>query len=91
MFSGRARLSATYIARDDDTNAPAGQRATYRFTREENGLQIRRYWSSESPTLRQVEHAVNDCFPSTRLASHEGQNPRRLQEKATSLSCPQSP
>ena len=26
-----------------------------------------------------------------RLAPHDGQNPRRLQLKATSLSCPQSP
>jgi hypothetical protein len=25
---------------------PAGQRAIYRFTREEGGLQMRRYWSS---------------------------------------------
>ena len=32
-----------YIARDDEYECPAGQRAIYRFTREENGLQIRRY------------------------------------------------
>lgn len=38
-----------YIARDDEYQCPAGQRAIYRFTREENGLQIRRYWSSECP------------------------------------------
>ena len=35
-----------YIARDDEYQCPAGQRAIYRYTREENGLQIRRYWSS---------------------------------------------
>jgi hypothetical protein len=29
---------------------PAGQRAVCRFTREENGLQLRRYWSSACPT-----------------------------------------
>ena len=28
---------------------PAGQRAIYRFTRDENGLQLRRYWSSACP------------------------------------------
>jgi transposase len=35
-----------YIARDDEYQCPAGQRAIYRYTREENGQQIRRYWSS---------------------------------------------
>lgn len=39
-----------YIARDDEYLCPAGQRAVYRFTREENGLQLRRYWSSACPT-----------------------------------------
>jgi hypothetical protein len=38
-----------YIARDDEYKCPAGQRAIYRFTREERGLQIRRYWSSACP------------------------------------------
>ena len=38
-----------YIARDDEYQCPAGQRAIYRYTREENGLQIRRYWSSACP------------------------------------------
>ena len=36
-----------YIARDDEYQCPAGQRAIYRYTREEHGQQIRRYWSSE--------------------------------------------
>ena len=34
------------IARDDEYQCPAGQRAIFRYTREENGLQIRRYWTS---------------------------------------------
>jgi transposase len=38
-----------YIARDDEYQCPAGQRAIYRFTREEHGLQLRRYWSSACP------------------------------------------
>jgi transposase len=38
-----------YIACDDEYQCPAGQRAIYRFTREENGLQLRRYWSSACP------------------------------------------
>jgi hypothetical protein len=38
-----------YIAHDDEFRCPAGQRAIYRFTREERGVQIRRYWSSACP------------------------------------------
>ncbi|TMH07693.1 MAG: IS1182 family transposase [Betaproteobacteria bacterium] len=38
-----------YIAKDDEYQCPAGRRAIYRFTREENGLQLRRYWSSACP------------------------------------------
>jgi hypothetical protein len=38
-----------YIAADDQYQCPAGQRAIYRFSREENGLLLRRYWSSACP------------------------------------------
>ena len=35
-----------YHPKDDEYQCPAGERAIYRFTREENGKMIRRYWSS---------------------------------------------
>ena len=38
-----------YIASDDEYQCPAGQRAIYRYTREESGLQMRRYWTSACP------------------------------------------
>ena len=38
-----------YIARDDEYQCPARERAIYRHTTEERGLQIRRYWSSACP------------------------------------------
>jgi hypothetical protein len=38
-----------YIAKDDEYQCPAGQRAIYRYTGEENGLEIHRYWSSACP------------------------------------------
>ena len=38
-----------YIARDDEYQCPAGQRAIYRFTHEENGLLLRRYWTQRLP------------------------------------------
>ncbi len=49
-FEGRfSKSDFIYIASDDEYQCPAGQRAIYRFTREENGLQIRRYWTSACP------------------------------------------
>ncbi len=35
-----------YLADDDIYICPAGERLTYRFTREEHGLAIRRYWTT---------------------------------------------
>jgi transposase len=35
-----------YHSKEDEYECPAGERAIYRFTREEGGKQIRRYWSS---------------------------------------------
>lgn len=49
-----------YIARDDEYQCPAGQRAKYRFTREEGGLMQRRYWSSACPGCPMKER----CTPS---------------------------
>ena len=35
-----------YIAKDDEYECPAGERLIYRFTRQEAGKMIRRYWTS---------------------------------------------
>lgn len=43
------RSDFIYIAQADEYQCPAGQRAKYRFTREEAGLRLRRYWSSACP------------------------------------------
>lgn len=43
------RSDFIYLAQEDEYQCPAGQRAIYRFTREENGLQLRPYWSSACP------------------------------------------
>jgi hypothetical protein len=49
-----------YVARTDEYQCPAGRRAIYRFAREENGLQIRRYWTSECPSCPMKA----ECTPS---------------------------
>lgn len=38
-----------YIAKDDQYQCPAGQRAIYRMTTVEHGLRLHRYWSSVCP------------------------------------------
>jgi hypothetical protein len=43
------RADFIYIALDDEYQCPAGERAIYRFTGEEHGMQLRRYWSSACP------------------------------------------
>ena len=40
------RSAFRYIPEDDEYECPAGERLIYRFTREESGKQIRRYWAS---------------------------------------------
>jgi transposase len=39
-----------YVADEDVYLCPAGQRLVYRYTNEENGLTLRRYWTSACPT-----------------------------------------
>jgi hypothetical protein len=43
------RSDFIYIAKDDEYQCPAGEQASYRFTGEQQGLQVRRYWSSACP------------------------------------------
>jgi transposase len=40
------RAEFHYIEKDDEYMCPAGERLIYRFTREEKGKALRRYWSS---------------------------------------------
>ena len=46
LFSKRDFI---YRPQDDEYECPAGERLIYRFTREEKGKAIRRYWSSTCP------------------------------------------
>lgn len=54
------RAGFIYIARDDEYQCPAGERAIYRFTGEEHGMQLRRYWSSACPRCKMK----SECTPS---------------------------
>ena len=48
-----------YLADDDIYICPAGERLPYRFTREEHGLAIRRYWTTACATCA-IKHL---CTP----------------------------
>jgi len=41
------RSAFRYVLEDDEYECPAGERLIYRFTSNEKGKEIRRYWSSE--------------------------------------------
>jgi transposase len=47
-----------YLKRVDQYQCPAGERATYRFSAVENGLTIRKYWSSACPQCPLKRHCT---------------------------------
>jgi transposase len=60
-----------YIARDDEYECPAKQRAIYRFTGEEKGLQIRRYWSSACPECPMKQRCTSSDYRRISRWEHE--------------------
>lgn len=61
-----------YIARDDEYQCPAGHRAIYRFTREEGGLQMRRYWTSACPECPMKARCTPSPYRRISRWEHEG-------------------
>lgn len=55
------RADFIYIKEDDEYQCPTGQRAIYRFSGEEKGMVIRRYWSSACTQCSMK----SQCTPST--------------------------
>jgi hypothetical protein len=52
-----------YVARDDEYQCPAGQRAIYRFSEEDKGLLLRRYWSSACPRCPMKAQCTPSALP----------------------------
>ncbi len=40
------------LAADDVYRCPAGERLVYRYTNQERGLSLRRYWTNACPNVR---------------------------------------
>ena len=66
------RSDFVYIARDDEYQCPAGQRAIYRYTSDEKGMQMRSYWSS----------ACTGCAIKTQCTTSANRRIRRWEHEA---------
>jgi transposase len=60
-----------YIARTDEYQCPAGQRAIHRFSTEERGLPIRIYWSSACPDCPMKAQCTTSDYRRIRRWEHE--------------------
>jgi transposase len=71
-FEGRFDKSDfIYIARVDEYECPAGERAIHRFSREEDGLQIGIYWSSACPACPMKAQCTTSEYRRIRRWEHE--------------------
>ena len=60
-----------YVARDDEYECPAGQRAVHRFSREEDGLLVGIYWSSACPSCPMKTQCTTSAYRRIRRWEHE--------------------
>jgi len=60
-----------YIAKDDEYQCPAGERAIHRFATVENGLTIHKYWSSACPRCPLKEKCTTSDYRRIGRWEHE--------------------
>jgi transposase len=60
-----------YLKKDDQYQCPAGERAIYRFSREEGGLMVRIYWSSACPACARRAECTTSNYRRIRRWQHE--------------------
>ena len=60
-----------YLKKIDQYQCPAGQRASYRFSREEGGLMVRVYWSSACPGCVRRAECTTSNYRRIRRWEHE--------------------
>jgi transposase len=66
-----SKLDFIYIARADEYQCPAGQRAQYRYTSVEDGLRLHTYWSSQCPRCPMKEQCTTSNYRRIRRWEHE--------------------
>lgn len=85
----RSDFDFVYIARDDEYQCPAWQRAIYRFTNDEKGMQMRAYWSSACIGCAIKAQCTTSAYRRIRRWEHESvvdkvqQRPDRMPEAMT--------
>jgi hypothetical protein len=60
-----------YIAKDDEYQCPAGERAIYRFSRWEDNLDLRPYWPSACPGCALKDQCTTSSARRIRRWEHE--------------------
>ena len=60
-----------YHAEDNEYECPAGERLVWRFTTEERGLQIHKYWSSNCPTCPNKSQCTTSQYRRVARWEHE--------------------
>jgi transposase len=60
-----------YLAKDDEYQCPAGERAIHRFSREEGGLMVRTYWTSACPNCSIRKQCTTSNYRRIRRWEHE--------------------
>jgi transposase len=60
-----------YLKKEDEYQCPAGERAIYRYSREEGGLLVRVYWSSACPGCPMREKCTTSDYRRIRRWQHE--------------------
>lgn len=77
-----------YIAKDDEYECPAGQRAVRRFTTVENGMTIHKYWTSACPRCPIKTQCTTSSYRRIGRWEHEAvleAMQRRLDRKPNSM------
>lgn len=67
-----SKADFVYDRRSDTYRCPAGEKAIYRFSREEGGLMIRTYWSSACPACPLKRQCTTSDYRRVRRWEHEG-------------------
>ena len=60
-----------YLKKDDEYQCPAGERAIHRFSREEDGMMVRVYWSSACPGCWMRKQCTTSNYRRIRRWQHE--------------------
>jgi len=60
-----------YISKEDEYQCPAGKRAIYRFSRTEDNMDLRLYWSSACPGCALKDQCTTSSFRRIRRWEHE--------------------